>query len=410
MTFLLLVCLIAALDVAAVWGIKKTFPKFSARYQQGIWVVFGVQIMVSLLIVAGGYFWIGHIDNYQLMASYYQLFGFLMAVYFPKVLYALFLITDRLIALCRQRRARKQNLLPCEQRHLLAKYGLAVAVLSMLVIVWGILVGRYNYTVEPVEIFFDNLPESFEGYKIVQISDIHAGSNSGKFGHFDKLVEMINAQSPDLIVLTGDIVNNFSEELAPLEHVFSQLQAKDGKYAVLGNHDYGGYYQWKNPADSLANHIAIKHYISMMGFELLNNRAIVISRDSINLIALAGVENWGILDRFPKRADIERAIQSVANIPFKILLSHDPDYWEEHIKGKIDVALTLSGHSHGMQMGIKLGQRRFGLSNIIHRYRIGLYQYNNQYLYINRGLGVVAFPGRIGMPPEITVITLQRVK
>jgi len=396
MIFFTLACIIVALDIATIWGIKKSFPNFSTRYKQGIWIIFSVIAMLALLNVVFGYFVKYHIHNYRLIALFYQVSGFLLAIYFPKLLFLLFLIIDRLIAVHTR-----------EQHHLLAKYGLAIAGCLMGIIIWGILLGRYNYTVEPVEIYFDNLPEAFDGYKIIQISDIHAGSDMGAVGHFEKIVKIINEQCPDLIVFTGDMVNNFSEELAPLAPVLSQLQAKDGKYAVLGNHDYGGYCKWKDLADSVANHAAIKHHIGMMGFELLNNQAVVLHRDSINRIALVGVENWGILDRFPKRADIETAMQPATGIPFRLLLSHDPDYWEEKIKGKIDITLTLSGHSHGMQMGIKLGKNRFPLANIIARYRIGLYQDNNQYLYINRGLGVVAFPGRIGMPPEITVIMLK---
>jgi predicted MPP superfamily phosphohydrolase len=276
-------------------------------------------------------------------------------------------------------------------------------------IVWSILFGRYNYRVETAEIFFDNLPQTFDGYKIVQISDVHAGSYAGKpIRRFEKAVAMINAQHPDIVVFTGDMVNNFSEELTPLVPIFSQLQAKDGKYAVLGNHDYGGYYRWKSVADSTTNQTAIEHYISMMGFVLLKNRAVTLSRDSAEQIALIGVENWGVKKRFPKRADIETAMLPVIDIPFKLLLSHDPAYWEKRIALKADIALTLSGHSHGMQMGVKLGRQRFSPASVSQRYWAGLYRTDGRYLYVNRGLGVIVFPGRIGMSPEITVITLRK--
>ena len=218
---------------------------------------------------------------------------------------------------------------------------------------------------------------------------------------------MINAQNPDLIVFTGDMVNNFAEEAYPLIPIFSQLEAKDGKYAVLGNHDYGGYYDWEEPADSVNNHIDLERCIATMGFVLLNNQAVVIGRDNLNRIALIGVENWGVEEYRPKQGAVESAMWPVSDAPFKILLSHDPSHWVEKIRQKTDITLTLSGHTHGMQMGVKVGKKRFSPARMRYRYWAGLYREGRQYLYVNRGLGVVGFPGRIGMPPEITVIRLK---
>jgi len=410
MKLILFVGLMVALDILTAREIKKIFPKFGNRYQRSIRITFVIQTILALSIVLGAYFMRGQIRDYHWLAACYYMLGFMLAIYLPKALFALFLLADRLISALRQRSRRKQNLPARQERRFLAKCGLIVALLWMALMVWGILFGRYNYKIEPVEIFFDNLPQAFDGYKIVQISDTHAGSYGGNVKHFEKAVALINAQNPDIIVFTGDLVNNFSEELIPLTPVFSQLQAKEGKYAVLGNHDYGGYYRWKSSADSVANQAAIERHIAMMGFELLKNEAVVFSRNNTEQIALIGVENWGRLKRFPKRADIETAMQPVANIPFKLLLSHDPAYWEENIKGKTDIALTLSGHSHGMQMGIKLGQKRLSPAHFLYRHWSGLYAADNQYLYVNRGLGVVVFPGRIGMSPEITVITLRKEK
>jgi len=408
MNFPILAGFVVVLDLVTVLGIKKVFSKFSVRYKRGIRIAFFAQTVLALVIVFGGCFLKGNIRDYLFLADYYYVLGFMLAIYFPKALFALFLLADRLFLAIKQRSRRKQNPTPCKQHHILAKCGLAAGLLFMGFMVWGILFGRYNYTVEQVEMFFDDLPHSFDGYKIVQITDIHAGSYGRTIKHFEKAVALINAQEPDIIVLTGDLVNNFSEELILLAPIFSQLQAKTGQYAVLGNHDYGGYYNWENPADSTANQAAIEHYISMMGFKLLKNEAVVFSRNSTEQIALIGVENWGRLKRFPKRADIETAMLPVIDVPFKLLLSHDPDYWEERIKGKTDIALTLSGHSHAMQMGLKLGKKRFSPAHFLYRYWSGIYAAGNQYLYVNRGLGFVVFPGRIGMPPEITVITLKK--
>jgi len=307
------------------------------------------------------------------------------------------------------------------RRHIVAKAGLFASFGLVCLVIWGILFGRFNFTVEQADVVIDDLPPAFNGYKIVQIADVHAGSFAGCTHRFQKAVDLINMQNPDFIVFTGDMVNNFAEELAPLIPIFSQLNARDGKYAVLGNHDYGGYCNWKTPADSIANHKAIKNGIEQMGFVLLNNQSVILpspfsppsplSPTFPDHIALIGIENWGVQKKRPKHGNLEKAIKQVRDIPVKILLSHDPSFWREHVKGKTDIALTLSGHSHGMQMGIKLGEKRFSPASLLrHRYHhgVGLYRSGSQHLYINRGLGVIGFSGRIGMPPEITVITLKK--
>ncbi len=408
MSFFIMALGIVFLDIITVWGIKKTFPKFSSHHKRGIRIAFMIQVILSLVIVLGGYFLGSRIRDYRMFALYYYLFGFMLAMYLPKTLFVLFLIIDSLISLVRRRKRKKRNLQPHPSRHILAKCGAVICLFFAGLIAWGILFGRYNFTLEPAEITFETLPPAFDGYKIVQISDIHAGSFAGFTKRFKKAVDLINEQNPDLIVFTGDMVNNFAEEAYPLVPIFSQLKARDGKYAILGNHDYGGYYKWETPADSVANHADLEHYIDMMGFVLLKNQAVVIGKDSLNRIALIGIENWGVEQRHPKRGDIVQATGMVRDIPFKVLLSHDPSFWPEQVAGKTDIALTLSGHTHGMQMGVRFGKEHFSPARLQHRYWSGLYYIGNQYLYVNRGLGVIGYPGRIGMSPEITVITLHR--
>ena len=392
MTFFFVFSIII-LDITTLWGIKKSFPQFSSRHRRGIKNAFIIQSAVSLFIVLGGNLLQNYVSDYRMFALYYYIFGFMSAFYIPKSIYAVFLGIN--LAISR---------LFCKIP--ISKYGFWICLFFIFPVIWGILFGRYNFTVENVELTFENLPEAFDGYKIVHISDIHTGSFAGFAERFQKATDLINVQNPDIIVATGDMVNNFADETVSFIPVFSQMKARDGKYAVLGNHDYGGYYKWRNDADSVANHVALKNAIEEMGLELLNNGSIVISRDT-SRIALAGVENWGVLKRHPKLGDIEKAIDTVRDIPFKILLSHDPAFWTEKVAGKTDIALTLSGHTHGMQIGLKLGKKRYNpLYLLRYRYLAGLYTKDGQFLYINRGLGVIGFPGRIGMSPEITVITL----
>ena len=410
MSFFVIAFLIIAIDILTVFGIRKILPKFNSRHSQKIRIAFVIQVILSLIIVLGGFFLKDHTRNYRLFAIYYYLFGFMLTVYLPKCLFIVSYIVDLLIWMIFNRKRRTQSSHSRESYHLSAKCGLFLSFVCMCFFIWGIFVGRYNYTVERVEIAFADLPEKFDGYRIAQISDIHAGSFAGTTNRLRKAADMINAQNPNIIVFTGDLVNNFAEEVYPLIPIFSKLEASDGKYASLGNHDYGIYYQWDTPEEQEENHRNLEQAIIAMGFKILNNEAVIVSKDSLNRIAIVGVENWGIAERYPKKGDIGKATVNVRDIPFKVLLSHDPSFWTEKISGKTDIQLTLSGHTHGMQMGVKLGNEYYSPARLRYRRWAGLYHGESQYLYINRGLGVIGFPGRIGMPPEITVIDLKRGK
>jgi len=399
------------LDITTVWGLKRTFPKFSSRYWRGICVVFSIQMFVSVVTVLGGYLFQRHITDYRLFVWYYYFWGLMGALYFPKSFYALLLIVDWVLSKVSKLHRRQFDKFPRGSRRIVAKCGFWASVALFALIVWSIFFERNSYKIDQVEIFIENLPSAFHGYKMVHISDIHSGSFAHSSERYQKTVDLVNQQEPNLIVSTGDFVNNFAEELIPLIPVFSQFNAPDGKYAVLGNHDYGGYSDWHTVADSVANHELIKDAIEQMGFVLLNNQSTIISRYNSDRMALIGIENWGIKKRHPKRGNLEIAMSAVQNIPFKVLLSHDPSFWSVGVKDKTDIVLTLSGHTHGMQMGMKLGKRRFSLAPLFgFPFGAGLYQTGKQYLYVNRGLGVVGFPGRLGMAPEITVITLWKVK
>jgi len=399
------------LDTITLWGVKRTFPEFSSHHWRGIRIAFIIQSAVSVVAILSGFILQRHIHDYRMFAWYYYFWGLMGGIYIPKAMFAFLLIFDWVLSKFSKLYRRQFDKFPRGSRRIIAKCGFCISVALIALIVWSIFFERNLYKVDQVEVFIDNLPNAFHGYKIVLISDIHAGSFAKSTERFQKTVDLINQQEPNLIVCAGDYVNNFAEELIPLIPVFSQMNAPDGKFAVLGNHDYGGYHDWDNPADSVANHELIKDAIEQMGFELLNNRSVIVSRYNSDRMALIGVENWGIKKRHTKRGNLEIAMKPVRNIPFKVLLSHDPSFWPIAVEGKTDINLTLSGHTHGMQMGIKLGNKRFSFAPLFgFPYGTGLYQKGKQYLYVNRGLGVIGFPGRIGMAPEITVITLWKVK
>jgi uncharacterized protein len=257
-----------------------------------------------------------------------------------------------------------------------------------------------------VRLAFADLPEAFHGMKLVQISDIHSGSFDDKEA-VARGVAMIQAENPDLLVFTGDLVNNLASEIEPYKDLFGSLSAPLGKFAVLGNHDYGDYVQWDSPAAKAANVEAVKQHNTEMGFQMLNNDSLQLTRDG-QTIRLAGVENWG-KPPFPQHGDLNRALQGVAPEEFTVLLSHDPTHWDMQVRDHAKhVHLTLSGHTHGFQMGIEIPGIKWSPVQWRYKQWAGAYEEGGQYLYVNRGFGYIGFPGRVGIWPEITVIELVR--
>jgi hypothetical protein len=279
-----------------------------------------------------------------------------------------------------------------------------VAAIPVASVLYGVTKGKFNYRIIHERIGFKNLPEPFRGLKIVQISDMHLGSFRQKYEQIARAVEMINEQGPDLIFFTGDLVNNFAEETDGWAPVLAKMKAKYGKFSILGNHDYGDYSEWESPAAKEKNLTAIKNFHKKIGFRLLLNESETLTINDEE-IALVGVENWG-KPPFPQHGDLNKALANVAPEQFKMLLSHDPSHWDEEVLTGTDIDITFSGHTHGMQFGIERAGIKW--SPIQYKYPRwgGLYNEKEQYLYVNRGLGYHGFSGRIGMPPEITVIEL----
>ena len=285
---------------------------------------------------------------------------------------------------------------------------MGIASITFMGMLYGMFKGKYDFRVIKYTLFFDNLPEIFDGYRIIHISDIHSGS----FDNPEKVqygIDMINAQEGDAIFFTGDLVNNKATEMDRWINHFKQLKAKDGIYSVLGNHDYGDYVQWNTPEEKEKNLEDLKKIHHKIGFYLLNNESVYISRNGYRL-AVIGVENWG--RDFIKRGDLDEAIKGVPENDFKILLSHDPTYFEyKVIDYPVYIPLTLSGHTHGMQFGIEIpGFIKWSPASWKYKYWGGIYKVKNKFINVNRGFGYLAFPGRVGMPPEISVIELKKKK
>lgn len=293
------------------------------------------------------------------------------------------------------------------RRKFVSFLALSLAFIPFVSVVYGVTQGKYNYKVWKYTLYYEDLPEAFDGYRITQISDIHSGSfdNKKKIQHG---INLINQQGSDAIMITGDIVNNLATELLPWKDVLKQLKAKDGVFSVLGNHDYGDYSTWGSPEEKTKNLELLKQIQKEMGFDLILNGHRYIEKDG-QKIAIIGVENWGY-GRFSKYGDLDKALEGVANEDFKILLSHDPTHWEYEVlpEGK-NIQLTLSGHTHGMQVGIEIeGLVKWSPSEWNYKYWGGMYEEDGKNLNVNRGFGYHAFPGRVGIWPEITVIELRK--
>lgn len=300
---------------------------------------------------------------------------------------------------------REGDFLP-DRRKFISQTALALAAVPFLGILHGVLIGKYRYRVIKHTLAFDDLPEEFDGFTITQISDIHSGS----FDNEKKLeygIDLINQQKSDVILFTGDLVNNHAGEMEPWIETFKKLHAPMGKFSILGNHDYGDYMQWPSKEAKVANLQRLFEVHEELGFKLLRNESLSLKKgsDSIDLI---GVENWG--KGFAQYGDLAKAAANLSAQTFKILMSHDPSHFDEEVKSFAHhIHLTLSGHTHGMQFGIEIpGFLKWSPVSLRYPKWAGLYEELGRYLHVNRGFGFLAFPGRVGIWPEITVLELKR--
>jgi uncharacterized protein len=291
------------------------------------------------------------------------------------------------------------------RRAFVSKVALGIAAIPFTSVLYGMIRGKYNYKVIKHTLFFEDLPTVFDGFKLTHISDIHSGS----FDDASKIsygIDLINEQESDVILFTGDIVNNKAEEMDSWIAYFKSLKAPYGKYSVLGNHDYGEYTRFKSSEEKEQNFQAIKDIHPKIGFNLLLNDSIYLEKDT-EKIAIVGVENWGT--RFKKVGDLNVASAKIKKEDFKILLSHDPSHWNSEVKThENNYQLTLSGHTHGMQFGIEIPGFKWSPVQYIYKQWAGVYKEFGRYINVNRGFGFLAFPGRVGIWPEITVITLKK--
>lgn len=340
--------------------------------------------------------------------------GIMMVILVPKIVVLPFLFIDDLLRIIQFLVQHSIRLFSnnnsvidfASRRKIISQIALGIAAVPFFSTIYGILKGKYDYRVHKVSLYFKDLPSAFNGFKLVQLSDIHAGSFDNRDA-VQKGIRLTNAQQGDLFLFTGDLVNNKSEEMYPWIEDFKQLKGKYGSFSILGNHDYGDYIKWENESEKSENLEKLKVVHKKLGYHLMLNETIYIEKEGAK-IALIGVENWG-KKGFVKHGDLDKAVESVDNNLFKILLSHDPSHWEavtlNHDKF---IHLTLSGHTHGMQFGIEIPGFKWSPSQYIYKQWAGLYKHAEKYIYVNRGFGFLGFPGRVGILPEITVIELRK--
>lgn len=383
-------------DLPALW-------KAVARF--GFWV----PTILSFFALV----WWAFDDPYRYSANFrnWVITG-LVATYFSKTIGILFVFADDVqragrwvLSLFRDTPTDKLPGEAITRSEFLSKAALVATAVPFGAFAYGIISGAHDYRIRHVTVKLPNLPKAFDGIRIGQLSDIHSGSFWNKTA-VKGGVEMMLKQKPDLIFFTGDLVNNEASEVKDYLDVFEKLKAPLGVYSVTGNHDYGDYKSWASKADKAENFKNLVQAHKLMNFDILMNEHRIIEQGGEKL-AILGIENWGG-GRFAKYGKLSQAYAGTDEAAVKLLLSHDPSHWDAQVRTEYsDIDMAFAGHTHGFQFGVELGDFKWSPSQYAYKQWAGLYQEGKQYLYVNRGFGYIGYPGRVGMPPELTIVELK---
>lgn len=409
MTFLLFTVIFLLIDYYVFQGILVITRNWSGNWKPVLRYGFWIPTLIGIL----GLLWWAFGDPYRYSAAFrnWVITG-LVAMYFSKLFAVLILFLDDLqrgIRWVAGLFASERSGLPGEsipRSEFLAKTALIAASVPFGAMAYGIISGAHDYRVRKQTVRLPGLPKAFDGIRIAQLSDIHSGSFFNKTAVRGG-VQMALAEKPDVIFFTGDLVNNEASEVKDYLDVFNKLKAPHGVFSVTGNHDYGDYHRWPGQREKQQNFKDLIEAHRLMGFDLLMNehRFLEIGGDRI---AIIGIENWGG-GRFAKYGKLDQAYKGTEDSPVKLLLSHDPSHWDAQVRPLFpDIDLMFSGHTHGFQFGVEIGNIKWSPSQYAYKQWAGLHQEGSQYLYVNRGFGYLGYPGRVGMPPEITIIELKR--
>ncbi|HWB91924.1 MAG TPA: metallophosphoesterase [Puia sp.] len=409
--FLLIIVVVALLiDLYVFQAIKTVTHGLSPRWKLTVYSLhWGFAVLAVLCFLAPIFL------HFQYTRVYNYLFAIIAGLYIAKLLTVAFLLIDDIRRVIQWGIGKLSSRpgggavsggeLSISRSTFLSWLGMGLGTGVYSAILYGFS-NKYNYRIHRVRLAFDNLPAAFKGLKIVQLSDIHTGSLNN-LAAVNRGIDMVLAQKPDLILFTGDVVNNIATELtADYQAVFSRLKAPMGVFSTLGNHDYGDYLWWETAELKKANLDRLKQIEKEMGWRLLMNEHVALERGG-EQIALIGIENWSAKARFPKYGRMDLAYRGAEKYPFKLLMSHDPSHWDAEIRPHYpDIDLMLSGHTHGMQFGVELPGFKWSPVQFLYKQWAGLYTQGRQQLYVNRGYGFIGYPGRFGILPEITVIEL----
>jgi len=408
LSFCIFLVVFFAIDFYVFQGYKLLVRRWIPSYSTLLHIVYWAVPVILLLLIIGTMVWSPQPTKSKVMLwSSSILFG----IFIAKFVWLLFMVLDDLVRIIRlggQRVSREPGVKPISRSQFIVTTGALLAGTLFGTMIYGIARGAHNYTVMRRRLKLKNLPKAFQGFKIVQISDVHSGSFWSKDG-VKRGIQMILDQKPDAIFFTGDLVNSKTSEFEDFKEIFGRLEAPYGVYSVLGNHDYGDYYRWpdKNGVTKEQNLQQLINHQSDMGWNLLMNESKIIEKDGEKLGVL-GVENWSGHKRFPKYGKLDQAYAGVADVENKLLLSHDPSHWRaEVLKDYPTIDAMFSGHTHGMQFGIDTKYYKWSPVKYQYPEWADLYEENGQYLYVNRGFGYLGFPGRVGFLPEITVFELE---
>lgn len=406
--FLAIFILIDLYVFQAVLNVSKDWPAYwKGLLRYGFWI--------PTVISFGAMFWWAFADPYAISSNLRNwLITGLFATYFSKIFGVIFLLIDDGQRLVRWvvKSFSKDPATPAIQGEVisrsqfLSQAAMVATAIPFGAMAYGIISGAHDYRVRRTTLKLPNLPKAFDGFRFAQVSDIHSGS------FFNKVavkggVEMVLNEKPDAIFFTGDLVNNESSEVKEYMDVFNKFRAPYGVFSITGNHDYGDYKNWASKEVKEQNFKDLIEAHRLLGFDLLMNENRIIE-ESGEKLAIIGIENWGA-GRFAKYGKLDEAYKGTDEAATKILLSHDPSHWDAQVRPKYkDIDLTLSGHTHGFQFGVELGGIKWSPVQYAYKQWAGLYKEGEQYLYVNRGFGYLGYPGRVGMPPEITIIELKR--
>ena len=398
------------LDFYVFQALKTVTQNINEKSRLVIYITYWL-ITGLTLVVLSAYPFIQFLQTSKLFRNY--IFAIIIGLFFAKLVGSVFFLTDdlrrgslfllsKVLPDTGARFMDEGNAIP--RSSFLSWIGLGIGTGLFGTLLYGFS-NKYNYQVKKIQLAFSTLPSAFKGLKIVHISDIHSGSFQDKTA-VEHGVNMILQQKADLILFTGDLVNDRAEEMTDYMDVFSKLSAPMGVFSSLGNHDYGDYVSWPTPEAKIENLESLKQVHAKLGWRLLMNEHVLLEKNN-EQIAILGIENWGAKGRFPKYGKMKEAYPGTEKIPFKILLSHDPSHWDAEIKTNyLDIDLMLAGHTHGMQFGLENPYFKWSPVKWMYKQWAGLYEDGNQKLYINRGYGFIGYPGRVGILPEITVIEL----